>query len=64
MEDVLLNDVRTATPGELAFGLGKEARALVFFAVGTGIGGGIAADGRLTCKGRPAWTTPTATSPR
>lgn len=46
-EAFLLNDVRSATFGELVFGLGREARTLVFFAVGTGIGGGVAVDGRL-----------------
>ncbi len=46
-EVYLLNDVRAATFGELAFGLGREAKTLVFFAVGTGVGGGIAVDGRL-----------------
>jgi len=43
----LLNDVRTATLGELTFGLGKSAATMAFFALGTGIGGGIAIDGRL-----------------
>ena len=46
-EVFLLNDVRAATFGELVFGLGREARTMVFFALGTGIGGGIAIDGRL-----------------
>jgi glucokinase len=43
----LLNDVRTATLGELTFGHGRAARTLAFFAVGTGIGGGVAVDGKL-----------------
>ena len=43
----LLNDVRTATLGELTYGHGKQVRSLVFFALGTGIGGGVAIDGRL-----------------
>ncbi len=43
----LLNDVRTATLGELVFGLGRDARTLAFFALGTGVGGGIAIDGKL-----------------
>ena len=43
----LLNDVRTATLGELAFGRGRDARDMVFFALGTGVGGGIVLDGRL-----------------
>ncbi|MFB3825739.1 MAG: ROK family protein [Bryobacteraceae bacterium] len=43
----LLNDVRTATLGELVFGRGREARTMVFFALGTGIGGGVVVDGEL-----------------
>ena len=43
----LLNDVRLATLGEMTFGLGSKAGTMVFFAIGTGIGGGIAVDGRL-----------------
>ncbi len=43
----LLNDVRTATLGELVFGLGRDARTLAFFALGTGVGGGVAVDGKL-----------------
>jgi glucokinase len=43
----LLNDVRMSTLGELTFGLGRTARTLAFFALGTGIGGGLAIDGRL-----------------
>jgi glucokinase len=46
----LLNDVRTATFGELKYGQGRSARSLAFFSVGTGIGGGIVIDGRL-CLG-------------
>ena len=37
----LLNDVRTATLGELTFGHGKDADTMLFFALGTGIGGGV-----------------------
>ncbi len=37
----LLNDVRTATLGELTFGHGKQADTMLFFALGTGIGGGV-----------------------
>lgn len=46
----LLNDVRMATLGELVYGHGRAdaARgAMIFFALGTGIGGGLAIDGRL-----------------
>lgn len=43
----LLNDVRMATLGELTFGHGRSASTMAFFAVGTGIGGGVAVDGRL-----------------
>jgi len=45
----LLNDVRTATLGELTCGHGKHAPhlTLVFFSIGTGIGGGVAIDGKL-----------------
>lgn len=43
----LLNDVRMATLGELVFGHGRTARTMAFFALGTGIGGGIVIDGKL-----------------
>lgn len=43
----LLNDVRMSTLGELTFGLGRTAHTMAFFALGTGIGGGLAVDGRL-----------------
>jgi glucokinase len=43
----LLNDVRMATLGELVFGHGRSCRTMAFFALGTGIGGGIVIDGRL-----------------
>ncbi|MBX3440765.1 MAG: ROK family protein [Planctomyces sp.] len=46
----LLNDVRTATLGELAFGHGREGGgklSMVFMAIGTGIGGGVVMDGKL-----------------
>ena len=43
----LLNDVRLATLGELTFGHGRSARTMAFFALGTGIGGGVAVDGKL-----------------
>lgn len=43
----LLNDARTATLGELTYGHGKNADTMAFFALGTGIGGGIVVDGKL-----------------
>jgi len=45
----LLNDVRTATLGELHFGHGKTnpTVTMAFFAIGTGIGGGVVIDGKL-----------------
>jgi glucokinase len=43
----LLNDVRIATLGELAYGRGAGVGTMAFFALGTGIGGGIAIDGEL-----------------
>jgi glucokinase len=46
----LLNDVRAATLGELVFGHGRdlgERGTLAFFSLGTGVGGGVAIDGKL-----------------
>ena len=43
----LLNDVRMATLGELVFGRGKPADTMAFFALGTGVGGGIVIDNKL-----------------
>jgi glucokinase len=43
----LLNDVRTATLGELTYGCGRGVGTLLFFSLGTGVGGGVAVDGRL-----------------
>jgi glucokinase len=43
----LLNDVRMATLGELTYGHGQTANTMAFFAIGTGIGGGVAVDGTL-----------------
>jgi len=43
----VLNDARTATLGELVFGHGQSVRDLIFFTLGTGVGGGVVLDGRL-----------------
>lgn len=43
----LLNDARAAALGELVFGLGQTARTMVFYTLGTGIGGGVVVDGKL-----------------
>jgi glucokinase len=43
----ILNDARTATLGELVFGHGREAGTLVFFGLGTGVGGGVVVDRQL-----------------
>lgn len=45
----LLNDVRTATLGELRFGHGRSSptMTMAFFSIGTGVGGGVAIDGQL-----------------
>ncbi len=43
----VLNDCRTATLGELAFGHGRTVRTFALFALGTGVGGGVVIDGRL-----------------
>ncbi len=43
----VLNDVQAATVGEWSYGAGREASDLVCMFVGTGVGGGIVADGRL-----------------
>ena len=43
----LLNDVRMATLGELTYGHGRQVDTMAFFALGTGIGGGVVVDGRL-----------------
>ena len=43
----ILNDARAATLGELVFGHGRTARTLIFFGLGTGVGGGVVVDGRL-----------------
>ena len=45
----LLNDVRTATLAELKFGHGRQhpGVTLIFFSLGTGVGGGVVVDGKL-----------------
>ena len=45
----LLNDVRTITLGELTFGHGRDesVRTMAYFALGTGVGGGVVIDGKL-----------------
>ena len=43
----LLNDARCATIGEFLHGTGKGARDFVLITLGTGIGGGIVANGKL-----------------
>lgn len=43
----ILNDCRTATLGELAFGHGRTVRTFALFSLGTGVGGGVVIDGRL-----------------
>ncbi len=43
----IANDARCATLGEYAFGTGVGAKSFVLLTLGTGIGGGIVADGML-----------------
>ncbi len=43
----LLNDARAATLGELRFGLGRDVSTMAMFTLGTGVGGGVAVNGRL-----------------
>lgn len=44
---LLLNDARMAALGEFTFGRGKSSGTMVFFTIGTGIGGGVIVDGKL-----------------
>lgn len=43
----LLNDARAAALGELEFGSGRDACTMVFFTLGTGVGGGVVVDRQL-----------------
>ncbi|MGC6448519.1 MAG: ROK family protein [Rubripirellula sp.] len=43
----VINDARAATLGELRFGHGREFGSLALFTLGTGVGGGVAIDGKL-----------------
>lgn len=43
----LLNDARLATLGELVYGHGRSVRSMIFFTLGTGVGGGVVIDGKL-----------------
>ena len=43
----LLNDARVATLGELVFGHGRSVGTMLFFTLGTGVGGGVVIDGKL-----------------
>lgn len=47
LPSTVVNDVRAAALGEWKFGAGRGERDLVCVFVGTGVGGGIVADGRL-----------------
>ncbi len=46
------NDARCATLGEYTFGIGKKTKDFVLLTLGTGIGGGIVADGDLMLGNR------------
>lgn len=43
----IINDARAFTLAEATFGAGRDARSVIGMTLGTGIGGGIAIDGRL-----------------
>ena len=55
-EAVLENDANTACWGEYSAGSGKDVDDMVFLTLGTGIGGGIVADGKMIrgCDGNGA----------
>jgi glucokinase len=42
-----INDARAATLGELTYGRGRDARTMAFYTLGTGVGGGVAIEGKL-----------------
>jgi glucokinase len=42
----LLNDARLAAMGEFVYG-GREVQTMIFFTLGTGVGGGVIVDGKL-----------------
>lgn len=42
-----INDARAAALGELTYGLGRDARTMAFYTLGTGVGGGVAIGGKL-----------------
>ncbi|HUG15069.1 MAG TPA: ROK family protein [Thermomicrobiales bacterium] len=44
---VLGNDANAAALGEFYFGSGRDVRNMIYIGLGTGIGGGVIADGRL-----------------
>jgi glucokinase len=43
----ILNDARTAALGELNYGHGRDCSSMVFFTLGTGVGGAVVIDRRL-----------------
>ncbi len=45
----IANDAKCAALGEAKYGAGKGSRRVLMLTLGTGVGGGFAVDGRLTC---------------
>lgn len=43
----VLNDARMATLGELTYGHGRNVSSMIFFGLGTGVGGGVVIDNKL-----------------